>query len=174
MKKKLIILLAIFIIFTFCSCDNMDIKEDITETIVEKILGDNAKVEITYQSPSPTVSPQATPQSTPDASSGVIKNTDSSNGDSSTWPEEIPSIIPEINLEIINKMKTPNGIILDFGEVEKITAKQYTNRLKNSSYETIHEDIDEKKIDATYRKDETVAKIYWYKDGAFTLMLTWD
>jgi hypothetical protein len=153
----------------------MDIKEDITETIVEKVLGDNAKVEITYISPTPINTLQPTPEETEETTSNNVLVTDDTNKvENGTWPKEIPSEVPMINLKLVNKMKTPNGIILDFGEVEKITVIQYSNRLKNDKYKTTREEIDDKKIEAIYEKNNIVANLSWYKDGAFTLMLTWD
>lgn len=182
MKKIFMFFILLFIITIFCSCDNidnMDLKEDITETIVEKILGDNAQVEITYPSPSLINTPQPTPvmndiEDTNENSGDISNNTEDNEQENDTWPKNIPSKIPRTSLEIVNKMKTPNGIILDFGEVEKIIAIQYTARLKNNGFDIIREEINDKKIDASYVKDEIDVKIYWYKDGAFTLMLTWD
>ena len=168
MKKAIIIIMILTLISICAGCEVVEnygekIKEDITEKLLENLLGDNAEVDITYPSASNSITPEASPGPSDELNTNNI-----------LWIDDIPSTVPVANLQIINTMKTPNGIILDFGEVDVLVVQEYMNELISLQFETIREDTSDKLIDSTYRKDETVVKVYWYINGSFTLMITWE
>ncbi len=170
MKKTIFIFLIIsFALFaTACESVQNQIKEETVEKVVGKILGEN--VDVTITSPTPDANE---PDST--ATNGIFEDIISNGKDSEiTWPENIPSIVPRFEHDIQSKINTPNGVILDFGETEIELVEQYVYRLEEYLYETIREEISEKKFDASYRKDETLVNVYWYKNGIFSLLITWD
>ena len=168
MRKFIIFITVILLLLSLTGCDEYihQIKEDATEKLLEKLIGDDVEVDIIYKSSSPDTTPEN------DNTSGIIK----SNQDveqNNYWSDEIPAEIPKVDLIVVSKIKTPNGIIMDFGAADISFPKQYIEILKNSLYETINEEIKENLVDATYRKDDYLVKIYWYKDGLYSLMITW-
>ena len=171
MKKIVTILIIISVLFTLTSCEYIseNIKEESVEKIVGKILGE--EVDVNIISPTPSES-----ETTPEPSSsggildGIIENNEEGEID---WPEEAPSEVPKADFVIKSKMKTPNGFILGFGEVEAAAVTDYTDTLKNNHFEADMEEISEKRIEASYYKGEILVKVYWYKDGDFSIMVTW-
>jgi hypothetical protein len=169
MKKIIAIFLIAVFAFSLCSCESIrkQIKEETVEKIVGKILGEDVDVTI--------VSPSASPGDTsPEPTESGLLGDIIESGQDIPWPEDIPSNVPQASLKITNKIKTPNGVILDFGVTEVAAVSEYADILKQYKYEVIKEDITEKKFDASYRKDETLVNVYWYKDGSFSLMITWE
>jgi hypothetical protein len=168
MKKIIAILLSAVFALSLCSCESIrkQIKEETVEKIVGKIMGEEVDVTIVSPSASPG---DAGPTPT---GSGILEDIIES-GEDIPWPEDIPSNVPQPGLKITNRIKTPNGVILDFGVSEAAPVAEYAGILKDYLYETIREDISDKKFDASYRKDETQVNVYWYKDGSFSLMITW-
>ena len=171
MKKIIIIVLMLLMIFTLCSCDTIreNIKEEALENLIGKIMGE--EVDITIKSTADAVVSDTTPEPTYGILDGLIE--DGSEKDIE-WPEDIPAIVPQTGLKITKKIKTPNGVILDFDSAVLSDVKNYTDILKQYSYETVREDISDKKFDAYYTKDKTSISVYWYSEGGFSLMITWD
>ncbi len=168
MKKLTTIIFILILIFVFAGCESINdykekIKEDVTEKLLENLIGDNAEVDITY----PSASDSQTPQDTPAPTDGQIENPNSD------WPENIPAVVPVIDLEIENTMKIPKGIILDFGVVGVENVHGYIEVMRNSQFDIEKEDINDKYIDSTYKLEDVAVKIYWYKNGSYTLMITW-
>ncbi len=170
MKKIVSIILIIILAGILCSCGDMQkqIKEESVEKIVSKIIGEEVDVHII----SPTPDAQSTAQ--PTSSGGILDNI-IKNGDDEeiVWPETIPSDVPKLNLTIKSSVKTPNGVILDFGEIDAQSAKDYAEVLKDKLYETVREEINEKKFDAQYKKENISVTVYWYQEGSLSLMITW-
>lgn len=175
MKKLIIILISVFMLTILTACDEIgqQVKEDTAELLIEKLLGDNAKVVITYESPSPQNTLDITPTTTSDDTSGIIKSTQNEKTDNIIWQEDIPSQVPKISLKIESKLNTPNGVILNFGKTDKTVVNQYIKKLKELFFETINERINDKSIDVTYRIDDIIVKIYWYQDGSYIIMIIW-
>ncbi len=170
MKKIFILVLLLITIVSLCSCEDIQkqIKEESVEKIVGKIMGE--EVDVTIISPTPDADASAEPDTTSGIFNDIIKS--DTDGDIE-WPEDIPSLVPELSAAIKSRMKTPNGVILDYGEMDNQTAIQYSETLKSNSFDTIREDISEKKYDALYRKDEVSVTVYWYEGGSLSVMITW-
>jgi hypothetical protein len=171
MKRIVTILIIISVLFSLTSCEHIseNIKEESVEKIVGKILGEEVDVDII--SPTPSES-ETTPE--PSASGGILDGIIENDEDGEIdWPEDIPSDVPKADFVIKSKMKTPNGVILDFGEVEASAVIDYTDTLKNNHFEAEMEEISEKRIEASYNKSDISVKVYWYKDGDFSIMITW-
>ena len=171
MKKLTAILIIISVLFSLTSCEyiSKNIKEESVEKIVGKILGE--EVDVNIISPTPSEGDTAPePSSSGGILDGIIENDEEGEID---WPEDIPTDVPKADFTIKSKMKTPNGFILGFGEVEAAAVTDYIDTLKNNSFEAEMEEISDKRIEASYNKDKTSVKVYWYKDGDFSIMVTW-
>ncbi|MCK5128872.1 MAG: hypothetical protein KAQ68_03390 [Clostridiales bacterium] len=165
MKRALVICISIVLLFSLTGCEEyrQQMKEDVTEKLLENLLGDGAQVDIIYPSMTNENNPQATPSNTESSTSSNKQD----------WPEDIPSEVPKVSSNIENVLKTPKGVILDFGEVEMDIVQTYNDELILYQYEKVREEISNKLVDATYEKGENTVKIYWYEGGSFTLMITW-
>ncbi len=171
MKKITAILIIIFVLFSLTSCEYIseNIKEESVEKIVGKILGQEVDVEIISTTPSESETTPA-PSSSDGLLDGIIENDEEG---MINWPEDIPDDVPKADFTIKSKMKTPNGFILGFGEVGNDKVTDYTEVLKDNKFEAEMEEMSDKRIDASYSKDEISVKVYWYKDGDFSIMITW-
>jgi hypothetical protein len=171
MKKLILVSLIIISLASLCSCEAIQkqIKEESVEKIVGKIMGE--EVDVTIISPTPDPNSTAKPTS---SAGGILDDVIKSNEDGEIeWPNSIPEDVPKINLDIKSRVKTPNGVILDYGEMDSNAALDYSTFLSSSLFEVIREDKSDKKIESLYRKGDTFVTIYWYEGGSFSVMITW-
>lgn len=166
MKKIIYCSLVLLLLFSFTGCEDIgeQLKEDITEKLLENLIGDNAQVDITY----PDDTGEDKPEPTPGSTDGITSDAEIK------WPDDIPDDVPEVSFDIQNSLKTPNGVILDYGKIDKINVTDYIDFLMDNQFETEKEEISKNLIDSTYKNGDTSVKIYWYENGSLTLMITWE
>ena len=169
-KKTVLICLIIVCVIMLVACDGIEkqVREEAVIKLAKQILGDDAEISFSYHPTTPTPNASGTTDTSQNANS-----TPDPEGDLS-WPDEIPSNVPQTGLDISKRIKTPNGYIIDFGEIDITQVNAYTEMLESFDYSVIKQEVTEKKIDAIYKKDETTINVYWYKDGVFSLMVTWQ